>query len=181
LILVDDLEDDEAVLSEERRYKLKDWFFGSLMQCVNRADPNWRIIVMGTILHEDSLLMNLLEDKDNNWATLRLEICDDNYNSKWPEQISTEEVKALANRYRSQGKLDAFYREMRGIPISLEDPKSPRKCKSFQDSDLVGTVLESFVIVDPARTTEKGSADTAIVGVSVDLMENKIYIRDLFC
>src|SRR5690606_28977398 len=55
-ILVDDLEDPEKVDSAEGRAKTKEWFFADLMNCVDRGSKNWRIYVVGTILHEQSLL-----------------------------------------------------------------------------------------------------------------------------
>lgn len=61
LILCDDLEDPEAVMNDESRAKLKEWFFADVCNAVNRAQNNWKIIVIGTILHEDSLLANLVE------------------------------------------------------------------------------------------------------------------------
>lgn len=63
LIICDDLEDPEAVENDELRAKLKRWFFADVLNAVNRAQNNWKIIVIGTILHEDSLLANLLEGK----------------------------------------------------------------------------------------------------------------------
>src|SRR5699024_3863708 len=53
LIIVDDLEDAEAVMNEDRRAKLKQWFFADLMNSVDRSRDDWKIVVIGTILHED--------------------------------------------------------------------------------------------------------------------------------
>src|SRR5574343_732684 len=86
LIIVDDLEDSESVRSEDQRKKLKEWFFSDLVNSVDRAKNDWKIVVIGTILHEDSLLMNLLDDPD--WHSARLQLCDENYNSRWPSFMS---------------------------------------------------------------------------------------------
>lgn len=63
LIVCDDLEDAESVMNEELRKKLKEWFFADVCNSINRARKDWKIIVIGTILHEDSLLANLVEGK----------------------------------------------------------------------------------------------------------------------
>lgn len=63
LIIGDDLENPEEVDNDELRLKMKRWFFADVLNCVNRAESNWKIVVIGTILHEDSLLANLLEGK----------------------------------------------------------------------------------------------------------------------
>jgi hypothetical protein len=61
LIICDDLEDPEAVMNDEIRKKLKEWFFADVCNSINRAKKDWKIVVIGTILHEDSLLANLVE------------------------------------------------------------------------------------------------------------------------
>lgn len=60
LIICDDLEDPESVQNEDLRKKLKEWFFADVCNAVNRAQKGWKIVVIGTILHEDSLLANLV-------------------------------------------------------------------------------------------------------------------------
>ena len=57
LIVGDDLENDEIVLNPERRQKFKRWFYGALMPSLAIHGV---IRIVGTILHEDSLLNNLM-------------------------------------------------------------------------------------------------------------------------
>ncbi len=57
LVIGDDLENDEAVESPEQRKKLEKWFFKALMK-IGQKDTVY--IIIGTILHYDSLLNNLL-------------------------------------------------------------------------------------------------------------------------
>ena len=75
LILVDDLEDPEHLDSSEQRMKKKEWFFADVCNSIDRGSKDWRIIVIGTILHEDSLLVNLIDDPD--WDSINLPLCDD--------------------------------------------------------------------------------------------------------
>lgn len=58
LFLIDDLEDDELIRIEEQRDKLKNWFFKAVMKA---GDRNTDFFVVGTILHYDSLLSDLIE------------------------------------------------------------------------------------------------------------------------
>jgi len=58
LVICDDLENDEAVESPDQRKKLEKWFFKALMKI---GQKNTVFIVIGTILHYDSLLSNLLQ------------------------------------------------------------------------------------------------------------------------
>jgi len=58
LVIGDDLENDEAVESAEQRRKLEAWFFKALMKI---GQPDTVYIVVGTVLHHESLLQKLLE------------------------------------------------------------------------------------------------------------------------
>ncbi len=59
LILCDDIENDEGVRTAEQRQKLADWFWKAVCKS---GDSYTDIVVIGTILHHDSLLSNLLEN-----------------------------------------------------------------------------------------------------------------------
>lgn len=181
LILVDDLEDPEAVMSEEQRKKTKEWFYADLMNCIDRGSREWKIVVLGTILHEDSLLNDLLEDPD--WHGVRLEICDDSFHSKWPEMMTDEYIRKLYESFKRQGKADTFFREYRNQPISSFDKIFRQEYfKYYEESEEQLTKnedVESFIVVDPAKTVEMNSCDSAILGVSINLKTNAIYFRDL--
>jgi predicted phage terminase large subunit-like protein len=58
LVIGDDLENDESVESPEQRKKLETWFFKALMKI---GQPDTVYIVVGTILHHESLLQKLLD------------------------------------------------------------------------------------------------------------------------
>jgi len=61
LIIVDDIENEEGVIYTESRQKLFEWFTKAVLKA-GFADTN--IIVVGTILHYDSLLAKLLRDNE---------------------------------------------------------------------------------------------------------------------
>ena len=180
LIILDDVEDSESVRNEELRKKLKEWFFEDVANSIDRATKNYKIVLIGTILHEDGLLANLLDNPD--WYSVRLELCDDNYKSNWPEFMSDEEVSKLVESYRAQGMLDSFYREYRNLPIATEDATFKQEYfKYYDETEEVLTKkqsIENVVIVDPAKTVKLHSNDSAIVGLGIDRMNGKIYFRD---
>jgi len=182
LIIVDDLEDTEAVRSDEQRAKTKAWFFEDVMNSINRAKRDWKIIVIGTLLHEDSLLANLLEDKG--WHHSHLSICDDNFESNWPDFMDNEAILSLVDSYRRMGLLDSFYREYMGVPIAKESAKFKQEhFKQYEETDAefikVRNKLENIVIFDPAKTTKLASDETAIVGIGIDVETPKIFVRDI--
>jgi hypothetical protein len=177
LIILDDIEDAEAVRNEELRKKLKEWFFADVVNSVNRSSNDWKIVIIGTILHEDSLLANLLEDES--WYSVQLSICDDDYKSNWPDFMSDKQVRQLAIDYQNKGMLDVFYREYRNIPIATED--ATFKAEYFKYVDEVkafGKGVENVIIVDPAKTVKLHSAYSCIVGISFDYSKGTITLVD---
>lgn len=59
LILLDDVENDQEVLSADLRQKLERWFFGAVSKAGDRYTD---IVCIGTVLHHDSLLSRLLNN-----------------------------------------------------------------------------------------------------------------------
>ena len=60
LIVVDDLETQDACIEPEQREKLRDWFTRTLLKA---GDARTNVVVVGTIVHYDSLLANLTNEK----------------------------------------------------------------------------------------------------------------------
>ncbi|NBV76555.1 hypothetical protein EBR66_00050 [bacterium] len=61
LIICDDLEDMASVKTYENRQKIYNWLCGEVMPL---GDRNTRFVVVGNLLHEDSLVMRLRRDID---------------------------------------------------------------------------------------------------------------------
>jgi hypothetical protein len=151
LIIVDDLETSEGVQSEEQRKKLKEWFFSDLMNSVNRAEGNWKVVVIGTVLHEDALLVNLLEDPA--WHSVQLALCDDEYRSNWPDFMNDAQVLALKEEFASRGQLDVFFREYLGKPISFEDAVFRQEFFRYYDESELNANAQQF---RDRRSSENG-------------------------
>lgn len=180
IILVDDLEDPEKLDSETQRWKKRKWFFADLMKCVARYKKDWRIIVLGTVLHEDSLINRLLEDPA--WESVSLELCDENLHSNWQEFMTDDMVRDEYDEAQRQGVIDVFFRENRNI---VQSPESAgfhsNQFKYYEEKDFkLNTDPEviNVVLVDPSKTVKMNSAETGIVGIGVNLKTNAIFIRD---
>ncbi len=180
LIVVDDLENSESVMSKEQRVKLKEWFLTDLMNAIDPAGTDWRIIVGGTILHEDALLQDLRDD--SSWTKIEIPLCDDKFKSYWPMRFSDDRVKEIREGYVNQGFVEGFYREFMNISNPREDAAfRPEYFVHYNESDLDlnnAPGVDNFVIVDPAKTAKVHSDDSAIVGVASDNIKNMIYLRD---
>lgn len=178
LIVVDDLEDKETIGNLENRNKLKEWFHSDLEKSVDRYSKKWRIIYIDTLKHGDALLQELLDDPE--WHGIRLDLCDDDYNSNVPELFTNDELKIELESHREKGLLHVFYMEYRNLPTSPEIMSfKDSYFKYFDEASLATRKLETVIIMDPAKTAEHHSADTAIVAVSFDLKNGEIFVRDI--
>ena len=142
LIICDDFENDEIVMNKERRIKFKRWFYGALLPALS---DKGKIRIVGTILHLDSLLENLmpasllsnvfngfksvvredLREYTNvklSWKSIKYRAHTDDFKKLlWPEKKSAEEFKASKADYTRQGLADVYSQEMLNIPMDESD------------------------------------------------------------
>ncbi len=108
-IVVDDLENDEHVRTQDQRDKLDSWFLRALM---NLGDEDTDIYVVGTVLHHDSVLARRL--KDEAWDSRTWSAFNDD-GVLWPEKWSAERLEA---KRREIGSI-AFAAEYQNDPTSM--------------------------------------------------------------
>lgn len=174
LILVDDLENDELVENKERREKLERWFNGAL---VPSMDKEGRVVVIGTILHYDSLLCKMLKDDKYTEYEKRTYKAITDGKALWPEHLSYEELDKIKRDYIEKGQGYLFYQEYQNDPVSDENRKFKiEKFKYYEDKDLEGKQVSTSVTYDRAYSLDKTADFTGKIVVSVD-RENNWYIR----
>jgi len=193
LIVIDDLEDKKKVMNEEIRKELKTWLYSDVIEAVPQLHMNWKIVYIDTLKHEAALLQHLLDAGD--WNSIRLESCDDNLKSVAPHFVPDEVIAAKWNAAVEAGETDTFYQEHRNLPISSKDAAFRTeyfryynlpldKYGSEHDIKLTdvdvqqNTNIETVVILDPAKTVKIHSAESAIIGIGIDLNSAKVFIRD---
>jgi hypothetical protein len=197
LIVIDDLEDAEKINNDEIRKGWYQWLYADVMKSVPQIGPNannWKIVYIDTLKHEDSVLQKLLDSDE--WESVRLEACDDNFKSTAPQFISDETIQKEWDHHVSAGQTDVFFREMRNLPISTKDASFRAEYFKYynipldrakQDTDLnlldievqANKNIETVVILDPAKTVKIHSAESAIVGIGIDLVTARLFIRDI--
>lgn len=187
LIVGDDLENDEIVLNKERRDKFKRWFYGALVPCLSQ---NGVIRIVGTILHEDSLLNNLMpslwdkqtrqtdlkiwsENKRASWKSIKYRAHNEIFTEfLWPQRYDAEWFKTERQDFIDRGLLDVYSREYLNEPI--DDSIAYFKKTDFieenkQDQE---KKLHYYIAADLA-ISEKETADYSVFVVAgVD--ENKV-------
>ena len=182
LIVCDDLESSESVQNPDQRMKLKEWFFSDLLNSVDRRKDNWRILVIGTILHEASLLQDLRTD--SSWTVIEAPLCDEQFKSYWPTFMPDSKIKQLKTEMDNQGMTHKFYLEYMNNPAPREDAVFRMEDFRYYTEETEEEKrrldnMENVVILDPAKTEKVHNAFTAIVGIAVDPVRNAIYVRDI--
>lgn len=174
LIVIDDLENDELVESLERREKLERWFNGALIPSLAK---DGRVVIIGTILHFDSLLAKVLNEKTYTEYTKRLYSAITEQGALWPEHLSLKELEQIKNDYISKGLADQFYKEYMNTPISMEDQHFRQEdFVYFTEQELLQKEIRTFITIDRAYSTIKTADSTGIIVNSVD-RDNKWHIR----
>jgi len=114
IVILDDIENDEKHFTKDSRNKLKNWFFNVVIPAIN---PNkYEFIFIGTPIHEDSLLMNLVES--DVWKAMVLPVAEDfppedwsQLVTSWKDRFTPERVKETYEMLKEQGKEKSFYQE----------------------------------------------------------------------
>lgn len=91
LIIADDVEDLSSVKTREGRDRAYQWFTGDVLPA---GDKETKMIVVGNLLHEDSLLMRLRQDMEEGrleGVFKRYPLIDDGGNILWPGKFPTQE------------------------------------------------------------------------------------------
>jgi len=179
-IIVDDLEDSTSVRSEEQRKYLKEWFYSDLLASLDWTRPT-RVIVIGTVLHEDSLLNNLIET-DDSFTSVKLRLIDQDLKSMWPARLSDDDAVQMYEAYKSQGLLSVFYREYCNEATAGEEATfTSDMFQYYSEKELAFAQLPltTIVIGDPAKTSTMKSADSAWVVVSIHQESGKVFVRDV--
>jgi predicted phage terminase large subunit-like protein len=118
LIICDDIENEENTATSERRSQVWRWFSRALM---NALSPDGAVWVIGTILHHDSLLANLIHGNEERgiakWPGQVWRALDEDNRPLWPAMWPIE--KLLARR-REIGSL-AFAQEFQNKPCGPEE------------------------------------------------------------
>lgn len=168
LIIGDDLEDLASTKTREGRNKTYQWLTGEV---VPAGDRNTRLVIIGNLLHDDSLLMRLKEDIDKkkiNGVFKSYPLITDGtiiWPGKYPTMAEIEEEKGkAANEF-------AWQREYLLNIVPAEDQAIQREWIQYYDEIpkpelLYGgyhSHMEVRIGIDPAISTYDAADYTAMV------------------
>lgn len=158
LCLVDDFEDEESVRTKEAQDKTMRWFMGVLLPAL---DPNAKIVVFGTPLDANCVLEQLMNDRSWTSRSYPIEYVDEegNRQASWPGRFSLEWIDERKELHRRMGMLVEFEQEY--MCKAVEESQ-----RIFKNRNRVETVnymwAPRYVLIDPARTTQKKSSQTGV-------------------
>lgn len=168
LVICDDVEDLQSVKTREGRNKTYQWFTSEVLPI---GDKGTKIILIGNLLHEDSLLMRVKEDIEEGRRAGIIRtypIVNEEGVITWSSKYPT--LKDIEEEKKRIGDRVAWEREfMLNIVPDADQVIDPKWIKFYEEmprfdsSDYVGT----YIGIDPA-ISEKDTADkTAMVVASV--------------
>lgn len=185
LVIMDDLEKTEQTRSEDQRKKLKDWFFADVLP----LDKNARYFLVGTYLHEDCLLANIIENPPmedrtgEKWATFRYGVLDyDTGKPTWPEKYDEVWVETERKKYIENGQIYRFNTEYMNVAVdSATRAFSPENVRFYGPEQLIAAEkggLEKLIIVDPGIKPGGDRDPTVILTSAMDSVGN-IWVIDI--
>lgn len=181
LIIFDDLENDERVATAGQRKKLKNWLTKAALPALSR---DGRAVMVGTVLHHDSLLQNILNHKEMfaSWKTkLYRAIMTDSRGKEyalWPEHMSLETLKAMRDNPKHPRYIGsiAFAQEYQNKPLDEGDMiVSPDQVQWAEKRPDRTRVVARAMAVDPA-VSERQTADPTGIVVGELTAEGDVYI-----
>lgn len=188
LIIADDLENDEMVENPKRREKLRLWWNKSVVPALAKAS---KLVIVGTILHYDSLLNRIHKNPHYHKLFYRAIM---EGRPLWEDKYTLQELKEIKDSFHRDGLLEVFLQEYMNEPIS--DENAIFKTEYFryyshngfeaQVRDIKNTKneygffisnLSIFTTVDLAISQKENADYTVILTAGVD-DKNNIFILE---
>ena len=166
LIICDDVEDIASTKTREGRDKTYNWLRGDV---IPGGDIGTRLIVVGNLLHEDSLLVRLKADVEEDRAVgtfCRFPLLDEKDVCLWPGKYPTAE--SIDVERKKVGNDIAWQREYLLNIVSDVDQVIDKNWIKFYDALPRDTALSDLRIGVDLAITEKATGDfTAMVSILV--------------
>lgn len=198
LVVCDDIEEDEQVMSKDRREKFRRWFYGALLPALA---PGGVIRMVGTILHMDSLLERLMPeyqlavkmkrkllqetalkvwtDHPTSWRSAKYRAHSPDFDEVlWSDMWPADRLIEKRDDYRAQGLPDVYAQEYLNVP--LDESTAYFRKKDFQDTLPIDKhkVLNYYITTDLAIGEKDRSDYTVFLVAGMD--ENGIlYVKNV--
>lgn len=207
LVICDDMENDEAIMNADRREKFRRWFYGALLPI--RANGG-KVIIVGTILHMDSLLERLMQpqrgakliheelrsypSKHSTWTAIKYRAHNEDFSRiLWPEQWPKKALIAERQGFLEQGLSDVYSREYLNYPIDesiayfkrddflpLTDLDRESKVQYYSAVDFAVSTSERSDYTVIATVGVTPTGDLLVVDIRRDRLDSSEIVEQMF-
>jgi len=191
LFVIDDLENDEAVETKEQRFKLESWFNKALIPALS---DDGRIVYVGTILHDDSLLNKIVKGYEakaihgdenaaySEWFVQKYAAIqgfdprkgerEEDGTPLFPSRFSMERLLQIKRNFIQRGKADAWASEYMNDPVSESNASFKREDMRHYDAihdDVLDQIEDgrvyTFITTDLA-ISKRERADYSVIKIN---------------
>lgn len=159
LIVVDDFEDKDNVLTPEGRRRTLRWFLAELLPA---CDPKRKVRVLGTPMDAESVPMLLIKQPRPGWAhriyPIERVAEDGERAATWPQRFPLDWIDREKSDYLALGEHDVWEREFMCNAVS--DASRVFRSEMIKVEPQLHTFQARWAMIDPARTVRRSSAST---------------------
>jgi len=194
VIIVDDLIDQNNVMTETQRTKVMEFWNTVVIPTLN---PGGRIFIVGTRYHARDFYSEIADDKmyaSHKWEFPAITlypkghkkegefILDDNGNqiSYWPERWSIDELLKMKERMGTLAFNSQYQCDPSGYAGTVFDVDHLQYYDPIRDLPSIWKDLSFIMSVDPNITDSPDSDNTAVVTAAIDHKRGNIYILDIY-
>lgn len=192
LIVCDDLENDEIVMNKDRREKFKRWFYGAVLPCLSSRG---KVRYVGTILHMDSLLENLMPKENDRqtfeeglvtystkrvlWKARKYKAHNEDFSLiLWPEKHTAAGLKEIKQDYTERGIPDVYSQEYLNVPLDESNTYFKKNDFLAMKREDHEKKLNYYMTVDLA-ISDKSRADYSVFCIGGVDEDNYLFIRNV--
>ena len=177
LIVMDDIESDETVISEDIRKKMKDWI---LKAAINSLTVDGAMIWVGTLINRVSLLYDWIHNLPEGWTSVFNKAYIGGIQEPgmelWPDVWSHKRLQARKAEIGSW----AFSSEFMNEPIPADGNRfNPSTFQYFTEDILKGKQTGMYIAIDPAFSEEK-TADFGVIMCILHDSEDNVYTYHMY-
>lgn len=173
--IIDDLEDEENIRTEESRARTDRWLTGTLLPALHPTKG--RVRFAGTAIHPKSLIVKKCNDpkwKSRIFPIVNIDSETGEEKSAWPSRFPMEWIKDKREEYLNSGNFIEWEQE---YMCRAEDVAGkPFQPSMFKVEPAPAINLPIYFFVDPARTTSAKAARTGYAAWS--WLGNKLIVHE---
>lgn len=165
LILLDDIENDENVQSEQQRMKLRRWFNRAIESLGSKTT---NILLVGNYIHYDCFLYNMALKKELGYKVNYYQAIE--RDNKGRDKPLWDGYYTLRELYAKRKKdVQSFEVEWQNNPIVDQERVFELNASSFYNPDNMNmSALTKYMFIDPAFKTQQKHCFSAITLLGVD-------------